>query len=181
MQTRKDTRPMRMDGKVAIVAGAAWGGIGAASAYRFACEGARVVVNTRSREDKLLETVARIQTAGGQAVPVMGDAAEERTWELLVRTALEHYGRVTTLLYNPAGGAGKKAADLTRDEWERGLGVTLTGAWLAAKHCIPEMIRAGGGAIVFISTVNSIITNPNFGLYSAGKAGLNALGRSIAV
>ena len=79
---------MRLEGKVAIVAGAAWGGIGAATAYRFACEGAKVVVNTRRREQKLVETVNRIQDAGGQAVAVMGDVADETTWQTLVKTAL---------------------------------------------------------------------------------------------
>ena len=79
---------MRLEGKVAIVAGAAWGGIGAATAYKFACEGAKVVVNTRRREEKLAETVQRIQDAGGEAVAVMGDVADETTWQALVETAL---------------------------------------------------------------------------------------------
>ncbi|MBM3188801.1 MAG: SDR family oxidoreductase [Chloroflexi bacterium] len=172
---------MRLEGKVAIVAGAAWGGIGGATAYRFACEGAKVVVNTRSREAKLAETVERIQAAGGDAVAVMGDASEEATWEALVGAALERYGRVTTLVYNAAQSYGKFAIEFTREEWERGLAVTLTGPWLGAKYCIPEMTRAGGGAIIFVSTVNATITNPFFGLYSSAKGGLNALTRSLAV
>ena len=79
---------MRLEGKVAIVAGAAWGGIGAATAYRFACEGAKVVVNTRRRKEKLDETVHRIQEAGGQAIAVMGDVADEKTWQTLVENCL---------------------------------------------------------------------------------------------
>ena len=67
------------------------------------------------------------------------------------------------------------------EEWNESLGVTLGGPWLGAKYCIPEMIRNGGGALVFISTVNATITNPGFGLYGAGKGGLNALTRSIAL
>ena len=84
---------MRLEGKVAIVAGAAWGGIGAATAYRFACEGAKVVVNTRRRKEKLDETVHRIQDAGGQAVSVMGDVADETTWQTLVETACRTTGK----------------------------------------------------------------------------------------
>lgn len=72
-------------------------------------------------------------------------------------------------------------AEFTREGWERGLAVTLGGPWLGAKYCIPEMSRAGGGAIVFISTVNATITSPFFGNYSASKAGVNALARSIAL
>jgi len=172
---------MRMQGKVAIVAGAGWGGIGGATALRLAREGAQVVVNSVRREEKLQETVARIKEAGGEAVAVMGNVADESTWQALVRAALDNYGKITTLVHNASGTAVKKAIDITHEEWDRGLATTLTGPWLGCKYCIPEMIRAGGGAIVFISTVNSIITNPNFALYGAAKAGLNALGRSIAV
>ena len=100
---------MRLEGKVAIVAGAAWGGIGAATAYKFACEGAKVVVNTRSRETKLAETVQRIEEAGGEAVSIMGDVAEEKTWQTLVDTALSNYGKITTLVHNAAHSYTKKS------------------------------------------------------------------------
>ena len=172
---------MRLKDQVAIVAGAAWGGIGAATAYRFAQEGARLVVNTQSREEKLAETVARIRAIGGEAVPVMGDASREDTWDTLVSTALDRYDKLTRLVYNPAQSVSRRIADFTREEWERGLEVTLTGAWLAAKFTIPEMVRSGGGALVFISSINSLATNAACGNYAAAKAGLNALTRSIAL
>lgn len=98
---------MQLKGKVAIVSGAAWGGIGAATALRFAQEGAKLVVNTLRREGKLAETVERIHEAGGEAVPVMGDVADDETWRKLVDTALEHFGKVTTLVQNAAGGGGE--------------------------------------------------------------------------
>ena len=172
---------MRLEGKVAIIAGAAWGGIGGATAVRFAQEGAKVVVNTHRRQEKLEETVSRIEAVGGEAAWVMGDVAEEATWESMVGLALERFGKVTTLVHNAAQSFGKRVADFTREEWERGLAVTLGGPWLGAKYCLPEMIRAGGGAIVFVSTVNATITNPLFGNYGAAKAGVNALARSIAL
>jgi NAD(P)-dependent dehydrogenase (short-subunit alcohol dehydrogenase family) len=177
-----------MKDKVAIVAGAAWGGIGAASALRLAQEGAKVVVNTLSREAKLAETVERIQEAGGEAVPIMGDIVDEGTWRKLIDTALEHFGKVTTLVHNATGlsrGSFRRprprVADYSREEWAQAMEGLLGAPQLGAQYCIPEMIRAGGGSIVLISTVNSIITNPLFGVYSAGKAGLNALARSIAL
>jgi NAD(P)-dependent dehydrogenase (short-subunit alcohol dehydrogenase family) len=172
---------MRLDGKVAIIAGAAWGGIGAATAYRFAQEGARVVVTTRRREDKLRETVERIRGIGGTALPVMGDVAEPETWERSVGLALERLGALTTLVHNAAQTTAKPLADVSLEEWERGLAVTLGGPFLGARYCIPAMMRAGGGSIVLISTVNATITNPNFGPYSTAKAGVNALARSIAL
>lgn len=172
---------MRLEGKVAIVAGAAWGGIGAATAYRFACEGAKVVVNTRRRAEKLAETVARITEAGGEAASVMGDVADESTWKELVKTALERFGKITTLVHNAAHSYTKPAIEFTQEEWNYSLAVTLGGPWLGAKYCIPQMIKAGGGSIVYISTVNATITNPGFGLYGAAKGGLNALTRSLAL
>jgi NAD(P)-dependent dehydrogenase (short-subunit alcohol dehydrogenase family) len=172
---------MRLEGKVAIVAGAGWGGIGAAIAYRFAQEGARLVINSQRRAEKLQETAEHIQAAGGQAATLMGDVAEAATWEALVATARERFGGLDILVHNAAYAVLKRPADLTDDDWERSLGVTLRGPLLGVRHCVPQMIQRGGGAIVFISTVNATITNPLFGVYSVAKAGLNALTRSVAL
>jgi NAD(P)-dependent dehydrogenase (short-subunit alcohol dehydrogenase family) len=172
---------MRLDGKVAIVAGAGWGGIGAAIAYRFAQEGARLVINSQRRVEKLQETAEHIRAAGGEVATLMGDVAEAATWEALVATARERFGQLDILVHNAAHAVLKRPADLTDDDWERSLGVTLRGPLLGVRHCVPQMIQAGGGAIVFISTVNATITNPLFGVYSVAKAGLNALTRSVAL
>jgi NAD(P)-dependent dehydrogenase (short-subunit alcohol dehydrogenase family) len=172
---------MRLEGKVAIVAGAGWGGIGAAIAYRFAQEGARLVINNHRRIEKLEQTAEQIRAAGGEVATVMGDVAETTTWEALVATARERFGRVDIVVHNAAHAVLKRPADLTEAEWDRSLGVTLRGAWLGVRHCVPEMISTGGGAIVLISTVNATITNPLFGVYSVAKAGLNALTRSVAL
>ncbi len=172
---------MRLENKVAIVAGAAWGGIGAATALRFAQEGAQVVINTRQREDKLQETADRMRAAGGEVAMVMGDVADASSWEAMVQAALDHFGKIDILVHNAASSTFKRAIEFTQEEWDYGLAATLGGPWLGAKHCIPEMIKVGGGAIVFVSTVNATITNPHFGLYGAAKGGLNALTRSIAL
>ena len=172
---------MRLQDKVVIVAGAAWGGIGAATALRCAQEGAKVVVNTRSRADKLAETVARIQEIGGDVVSVMGDVADHAAWEAMVSAATDNFGKITTLVHNASQTTVKPALDISQAEWDHGLAVTLGGPWLGAKYCVPEMIKVGSGTIVYISTVNATITNPNFGLYGAAKGGLNALTRSIAL
>lgn len=172
---------MRLEGKVAIVAGAGWGGIGAATAHRFAQEGARLVINSNSRAEKLEETAEKIRAIGGDVVTVMGDVASEATWEQLVSTARERYGKLDILVHNAAYAVLKRPADLTDEDMDRTLGVTLRGPLLGVRHCIPAMIEAGGGSIVFISTVNGTITNPLFGAYSMAKAGLNALTRSVAM
>jgi NAD(P)-dependent dehydrogenase (short-subunit alcohol dehydrogenase family) len=172
---------MRLNGKVAIVAGAGWGGIGGTTAYRFAQEGAKVVVNALPGEARLQETVEQIRAIGGEVVAVPGNVKEASVWQTLVAAALENFGQLNILMNNAANATIKPAIEITEAEWNEALAVTLTGSWLGAKYCIPEMIKAGGGSIVFTSTVNSLITNPHFGVYSASKAGLNGLTRSLAM
>lgn len=172
---------MRLEGKVAIVAGAGWGGIGAATAYRFAREGARVVINANDYFDKLEETAARIRADGGTVDVVTGDVAEAVTWERMVNTARDRFGKLDVLVHNPAYAVMKRAGELSDDEIERSLAVTLRGPLLGVRYCAPEMIRAGGGSIIFISTVNATITSPRFAIYSVAKAGVNALTRSVAL
>ena len=172
---------MRLQDKVAIVAGAGWGGIGGTSAYRFAQEGAKVIINALPNEERLFETEHQIRAMGGEAVAVAGDISQASTWQALVKAALDNFGKVNILMNNAAQAYVKPAIEFTEEEWNRAFAVSLTGPWLGAKYCIPEMIKAGGGSIVFTSTVNSLITNPGFGVYSSSKAGLNGLTRSLAM
>lgn len=172
---------MRLSGKVAIVAGAGWGGIGGATAYRFAQEGAQVVVNALPGEERLQETVEQIRSMGGEAVAVPGDVSKSSDWAKMVQAALDNYGKLNILMHNAAHAAIKPVIEISEEEWNHSIAVSLNGPFLGAKHCIPEMIKAGGGSLVFTSTVNSLITNPGFGVYSASKAGLNGLTRSIAM
>ena len=171
----------RLNGNVAVVAGAAWGGIGAATALRFAEEGADLVINTRRREEKLEETAQRIRAIGRGVVTVMGDVQHEGTWQAIMEAANSRFGGVDILVHNASHTYVKRAIEFSQAEWDEGIAVTLGGPWLGAKHTIPVMKERGGGAIVFVSTVNATITNPGFGLYGAAKGGLNALTRSIAL
>lgn len=172
---------MRLEGKVAIVAGAGWGGIGAAIAHRFAQEGARLVINSNHRAAKLEETAEHIRSIGGEVESVMGDVAEASTWEALTAAARDRFGKLDILVHNAASAVLKRTGDLTDEDVDRSLAVTLRGPLLSVRYCVPELIRGGGGSIIFISTVNATITNPLFGIYSVAKAGLNALTRSVAM
>lgn len=172
---------MRLQDKVAIVAGAGWGGIGAATALRFVQEGAKVVINALPGEERLFETEQHLRAIGGEVVTVPGDVSQASTWQALVQAALDHYGKLNILMHNAAQAFVKPVIEFTEEEWNRAFAVSLTGPWLGAKYCIPAMIKAGGGSLVFTSTVNSLITNPGFGVYSSSKAGLNGLTRSLAV
>ncbi|MEZ4683504.1 MAG: SDR family oxidoreductase [Caldilineaceae bacterium] len=172
---------MRLENKVAIVAGAGWGGIGAATAKRFVEEGAKVVINALPGEERLFETEQHLLEMGGDVITVPGDISEATTWAALVQAAQSNFGQLNILMSNAAQAFIKPVIELSEEEWTRAIAVSLTGPWLGAKHCIPAMIEAGGGAIVFTSTVNSLITNPGFGVYSSSKAGLNGLTRSLAM
>lgn len=172
---------MRLKGKVAIVAGAGWGGIGAATALRFAQEGAHLVINNNRRKEKLEETAERIRAVGGEVALVEGDVSDSATWEALVTTARERFGRIDILVHNASSAVLGLPADITDEDWERTINVTLRGPLLSVRYCVPEMIKGGGGSIIFISTVNATITNPSFGIYSVAKAGVNALARSVAL
>lgn len=172
---------MRLKDKVAIVAGAGWGGIGGTSAFRFAQEGAKVVINALPGEERLFETEKQIRAMGGEVVTVPGDISQASVWQALVQAALDNFGKLNILMSNAAQAFVKPVIEISEEEWNRALAVSLTGPWLGAKHCIPDMIKAGGGSIVFTSTVNSLITNPGFGIYSSSKAGLNGLTRSLAM
>jgi len=172
---------MRLKDKVAIVAGAGWGGIGAATAYRFVEEGAKVVINALPNEERLLETEREIQAIGGEVLTVPGDISQAATWAHLVQAAIDGFGKLDILMSNAAQSYSKPAIEFSEEEWNRAIAVSLTGPWLGAKHCIPAMADSGGGSIVFTSTVNSLITNPGFGVYSSSKAGLNGLTRSLAM
>lgn len=172
---------MRLEGKTAIVAGAAWGGIGAASAIRLAEEGAHVVVTTRSRAAELDRTAEAIRDRGREAITIIGDVADEAHWTQARDAALDHWQRIDILLHNAGGGRTKPVTEFTDEDWEVVIGTNVRGAWTGAKTVIPQMRQQGGGSIVFISSVNSFVTGGGFGLYSTAKAGLNAMARSIAL
>jgi NAD(P)-dependent dehydrogenase (short-subunit alcohol dehydrogenase family) len=172
---------MRLEGKVAIVAGAGWGGIGAATAVRFAREGAHLVINNHQRPEKLEETAEHIRAAGGEVATVIGSVADASTWEAMVGAARDRFGRLDILVHNASSAAMGLPNDITDEDWDRTFAVTLRGPILGVRHCVPEMVRNGGGSIVLISTVNATITNPNFTAYSTAKGGLNAFNRSVAL
>lgn len=170
----------RLNGKVAIITGAS-AGIGRASALLFAREGAKVVVGAR-RQAELDALVAEITTAGGHAVSVAGDVQDENYNQALVAKAVDTYGRLD-IAFNNAGimGEAGPSTGISKDGFQNALNVNLTGAFLGAKHQIGQMVKNGGGSVIFTSTfVGHTIGFPQVAAYAASKAGLIGLTQVLA-
>jgi NAD(P)-dependent dehydrogenase (short-subunit alcohol dehydrogenase family) len=174
----------RVQGKVAIVTGAA-SGIGQATAELLASEGASVVVADMNAEGAE-RVAAGIRAAGGRAVAQPTDVSKEDDIRRMVARAVSEFGGLHILHSNAAMTAGHEHANdldlltMTVDYWDRSFSVNLRGAMLGAKHAIPVMIAGGGGAIVNTSSNQSLGGDLSQFAYSAAKAGVNALTRSIA-
>jgi NAD(P)-dependent dehydrogenase (short-subunit alcohol dehydrogenase family) len=141
-----------LDGKVAIITGASKG-IGRDMSQRFASEGARVVCAARSA-GLVEETAELIRKAGGQAVAVVVDAATEDGANQAVTTAVKHFGRLDTLVNNAGdGGPTKPVQEYTTEDWFYTVNSCLTSSYMMTRFAVPQMIKAGGGAIIYISSV----------------------------
>src|SRR6266850_6880356 len=138
-------------GKVVIITGASKG-IGRALSLRFAREGAAVICAARSA-DLVKETAAQVKAAGGRATAVVCDAAVEDEVRRLVATSVKEFGKVDTLVNNAGdGGVTKPVQDYSMEDWRYTIDSCLTSSYLCTRFVVPEMIKAGGGAIVNISS-----------------------------
>jgi len=171
---------VKLAGRVAIVTGGGRG-IGRSIAHRFAAEGAAVVIGGTGR-DRLEATSAEIVAAGGRALAVVADVADEAAVVKMVEETVGRFGRID-LLVNNAGVAGPTAAviDIAREDWERTLAINLTGAFLCAKHAVPHLIAAGGGRIINIASVAGLIGYALRSPYAASKWAMIGFTRSLAL
>lgn len=170
----------RLEGKVAVITGAS-SGIGRATALLFAAEGAKVVVGAR-RTAELGKLVADIAVQGGHAVALAGDVREEGYAKALVDLAVERYGRLD-VAFNNAGTLGESgpSTEVSISGWSEALAINLTGSFLGAKHQIAQMLRNGGGSVIFTSTfVGYTSAFPGVAAYAASKAGLVGLTQTLA-
>lgn len=170
----------RLNGKVAIVTGAS-SGIGRATAKLFAAEGAKVVVGAR-RQAELDSLVAEISAEGGNAVALAGDVRSEDYHKALVARAVEGYGRLD-IAFNNAGTLGEAgpSTEVSEAGFADALAINLTASFLAAKHQIAEMVKHGGGSVIFTSTfVGYSFAFPGVAAYAASKSGLIGLTQALA-
>ncbi|WP_329353196.1 SDR family oxidoreductase [Streptomyces sp. NBC_01261] len=167
-------------GKVAFVTGAG-SGIGRTTAVAFARAGARVALADRS-EDGLRETARLIEKAGGQALALTCDVTSEDDVKSALDDTIQAFGRLDAA-FNNAGVEQpvKPAVDIAKDEWDRVIGVSLTGMFLCMKHQIPLLLQQGGGAIVNASSGAGVKGFKGQAAYAAAKHGVIGLTRSTAL
>jgi NAD(P)-dependent dehydrogenase (short-subunit alcohol dehydrogenase family) len=173
-----------LDGKVGVVAGGA-GGIGTATSLRLGQEGASVVVGDVNA-DAANAVAERITKAGGAAISVPFDIADEASVAALFENAVDEFGGVDRCHANAAdlsvpvimGDTDALAIDL--DIWDRTLLVNLRGFLLCTRLAIPQFLERGGGAIVYTSSAASFVGEPARPAYAAAKSGVNALMRHVA-
>ncbi|MCW5848553.1 MAG: glucose 1-dehydrogenase [Anaerolineae bacterium] len=170
---------MRLRGKVAIITGAG-NGIGRATAWLFAQEGARVVVADRDM-DAARDCVAAIQAASGVAHAVETDVSQDTSVADLVETTLDLYGAIDILMNNAGVSIGGSVVATEPERWARTLDVNLSSAYRTCRAVIPQMIQQGGGSIINIVSLQGLYGYPHFAAYAASKAGLIGLTRQIAV
>lgn len=168
-----------LQNKVAIITGAS-SGIGRATAKLFALEGAKVIVAAR-RQHKLDTLVEEIQQAGGEAKALAGDVKHENYSKALVELAITEYGGLD-IAFNNAGilGISDSTPNVSLDTWNETIEANLTSAFLGAKYQLPAMLLSGGSIIFTSSFVGNTIGMPQMAAYSASKAGVVGLTKSLA-
>lgn len=171
---------MRLQGRVAIVTGAA-NGIGRATAIRLGREGARLVLNDVQAE--ALAPIAGEAAAPGQVRAVIGDVSKEATAEAIAREAVSAFGRIDVLVNNAGiSGLGEPKPFLSTplEEWNAVLGVNLLGPFLMATACAPGMIERRDGVIINVASVGAVTTLKGRGPYCVSKAGLVQMTKALA-
>jgi len=170
---------MILSNQVAIVTGAT-GGLGQAIATGLAREGAAVVVNYARSAEKAEALVSRLSEMGAAALAVQADVSTAEGAEALVKAALDRFGRVDILVNNAGINRDTLLMRMKESDWDSVLDTNLKGAFLCIKAVTRSMMKARSGRIINIGSVAGLAGNPGQANYSAAKAGLIGLTRSVA-
>ena len=169
----------RLSGKVAVVTGAS-SGLGEATARELAKLGASVVLAARDKE-KLGKILKDIEAAGGAACMVVVDVTKADDIQRMVDTAVERYGRLDFAVNN-AGRPGRGPfLEAKLEEFDNVMATNVSSVFLSMQAEIPAMLKSGGGAIVNTSSVGGLVGVPNLSMYTASKAAVIGLSKSVAL
>jgi len=169
----------KLDNKVAIVTGAA-GGIGRASALRFAAEGARLLV--ADVNEAVEETARLITEEGGQALSMRVDVTDEKQVTAMVEAAESRLGELSVCFANAGiGGTLDSMANTSAEEFERVVRVNLLGTFLTVRAAAAPMVKRGRGSLIMTASVAGQAANAAGIPYSASKAGVMSLAQTIAM
>lgn len=170
----------RLDGKVAVITGAA-SGIGRATAILFAKEGCSVVL-ADVRDDDGKKVVEDITKKGGKALYSHTDVSSENDVEKTIRMAIDKYGKLD-IMFNNAGieGPSKPMHEYPGDQFDRVLAINLKGVFNGIKYSVREMRKSGGGSIINTASVAGLVGFTDLAAYSASKGGVVELTRSAAL
>ena len=171
---------MKLKGQVAIISGAGRN-IGEETAKLLASEGAKIAVvdMDRGRGDKV---AAEINSAGGEARGFVADVAAESAINTLVNDVVSLWGRVDILVNNAAISDNKHILEISKEEWDKVIAVTLTGPFLMSKYVAAQMVKQGGGGkIVNVGSTSGFYGRKRAIAYASAKGGVVALTRAMAV
>jgi NAD(P)-dependent dehydrogenase (short-subunit alcohol dehydrogenase family) len=152
-------------------------GIGKAAAQLYAAEGAQVMC-ADINGDAAAATAAEI---GDAAISMRVDVTQPDDCQAMTSQAVAAFGGLDAVYSNAGVDGPGRAGDLSLEEWNRVIGVNLTGKWLSVKYAIPHLVEAGGGSLVLQASVGGVIGVPGIAAYSAAKAGVIGLTRQMAV
>jgi NAD(P)-dependent dehydrogenase (short-subunit alcohol dehydrogenase family) len=171
----------RLEGKVAFITGAA-SGIGRSAAQLFAREGAKVAIVDILGE-AAGKVASEVRDAGGQALAIPTDVTDPESVERAVRATVQQFGKLN-IVYNNAGGSTLRddtAVDAPLDEFWRAIKLDLFGTFLGCRYGIPELIKAGGGSVINMTSNVALMGYPGRDCYTAAKGGITSITRSLAV
>jgi 3-oxoacyl-[acyl-carrier protein] reductase len=173
------SKMMRLQNKIALVTGAS-SGIGQGIAIAFASEGADVIVADLSGPEAATETLSAIKAHGRRALYVQTDVADEKSVSNLARVAIDEFGRVDILVNNAGIFTESLIESLSVGDWDRVLNTNLRGTFLCIRAFINPMLERGEGRIINIASQLGQIGGGAVGHYSASKAGIIGLTKSLA-